>query len=75
MDNMVGHPRMGLIVPKFQSTAVARNRLRRRLQELWRREVQPRQGGRDLLIRARKEAYDVPFLALRTELLTWVGGL
>ena len=35
-----GHPRMGLIVPKFQSTAVARNRLRRRLREIWRRELQ-----------------------------------
>ncbi len=66
---------MGLIVPRFQSTAVARNRLRRRLQELWRREVQPLQGARDLLIRARKEAYDAPFQTLRTELLAWAGAL
>ena len=41
MDNTTGHPRMGLIVPKFQSSAVARNRLRRRLREIWRRELQP----------------------------------
>ena len=43
MDNTTGHPRMGLIVPKFQSSAVARNRLRRRLREIWRREVQAHQ--------------------------------
>jgi ribonuclease P protein component len=66
---------MGLIVPRFQSTAVARNRLRRRLQEIWRRDVRSRQGGRDLLLRARKEAYLVPFAHLRTELLAWVGTL
>ena len=75
MDNLAGHPRMGLIVPRFQSTAVARNRLRRRLQELWRREVRPLQGARDLLIRARKEAYDASFQTLRTELLAWAGAL
>lgn len=69
MDNMTGHPRMGLIVPKFQSTAVARNRLRRRLLEVWRREVMPRQGPRDLLIRARREAYAATFAQLRDELL------
>jgi len=41
MDNEVGHPRLGLVVPRYQQTAVARNRLRRRLKELWRREAQP----------------------------------
>ena len=57
MDNTTGHPRMGLIVPKFQSSAVARNRLRRRLREIWRRELQPHQPAWDLVIRARREAY------------------
>ena len=75
MDNTSGHPRMGLIVPKFQSTAVARNRLRRRLGEIWRRELQALQGGRDLLIRARKEAYAADFAELRGDLLGWVEGL
>ena len=73
MDNTAGHPRMGLIVPRFQSTAVARNRLRRRLGEIWRRELQQRQGPRDLLIRARKEAYAATFSGLRDDLLDWVG--
>lgn len=75
MDNTAGYPRMGLIVPRFQSTAVARNRLRRRVQEIWRRELQARQGGRDLLVRARKEAYGASFQELRQDLLGWVGTL
>lgn len=66
---------MGLIVPKFQSTAVARNRLRRRLLELWRREVMSTQGGRDLLIKARREAYRTSFPALRAELLAFAGSV
>jgi len=75
MDNTAGHPRMGLIVPKFQSNAVARNRLRRRLSEIWRRELQRPQGSRDLLIRAKKEAYAATFEELRAELSAWVGAL
>lgn len=75
MDNTAGHPRMGLIVPKFQSTAVARNRLRRRLTEIWRREIQGLQGARDLIVRARREAYGATFAELRQEVLTLAQGL
>jgi ribonuclease P protein component len=71
MDNLSGQPRMGLIVPKFQSSAVARNRLRRRLREIWRREIQPRQPAWDLVIRARREAYAAGFDVLRGQLLAW----
>jgi ribonuclease P protein component len=70
-DNLLGHPRMGLIVPKFQSSAVARNRLRRRLREIWRREIQPHQPSSDLVIRARREAYGAGFARLREQLLGW----
>ena len=70
-DNMTGHPRMGLIVPRFQSSAVARNRLRRRLREIWRVDVQPYQPAWDLVIRARREAYRAGFAELRDELLAW----
>lgn len=71
MDNQSGQPRMGLVVPKFQSSAVARNRLRRRLREIWRREIQPRQPAWDLIIKARREAYAASFERLRSELLAW----
>jgi ribonuclease P protein component len=60
---------MGLIVPRFQSTAVARNRLRRRLAEIWRRQVRPAQGGADLIIRARREAYAASFAELQATML------
>ena len=66
---------MGLIVPKFQSTAVARNRLRRRLKEIWRRELQQEQPAWDVLLRARREAYRASFAVLRDELLAWRDSL
>jgi ribonuclease P protein component len=62
---------MGLVVPKYQSTGVARNRLRRRLREIWRREVQPRQPAWDLVIKARREAYGASFDSLQSQVLTW----
>jgi ribonuclease P protein component len=71
MENSTGQPRMGLIVPKFQSSAVARNRLRRRLREIWRREIQERQPPWDLVIKARREAYSASFDALQAQVLTW----
>ena len=70
-DNPTGHPRLGLIVPRFQSSAVARNRLRRRLREIWRRELQPFQPAWDLVIKARREAYSADFSALEGQLLAW----
>jgi len=70
-DNLTGHPRMGLIVPKYQASAVARNRLRRRLREIWRVELQSRQPAWDLVIRARREAYRASFDQLRGDLLAW----
>jgi ribonuclease P protein component len=75
MDNHTGHPRMGLIVPKFQSSAVARNRLRRRLREIWRQDLQSRQPAGDLVIRARREAYQAGFDVLRAELIAWGEAL
>ena len=71
MDNTTGHPRMGLVVPKFQSSAVARNRLRRRLREIWRVELQPHQPAWDLVIKARREGYGASFDGLRADLLAW----
>jgi ribonuclease P protein component len=74
-DNTLGHPRIGLIVPRFRSTAVARNRLRRRLKEIWRREVAPTLPALDVVVRARREAYAAPFDALRAELVGWRGAV
>jgi len=70
-DNTTGHPRLGLIVPKFQASGVARNRLRRRLKEIWRQELQAHQPAWDLVIRARRESYGASFGQLREQLLDW----
>lgn len=71
----VAHPRIGVVVPRHRHSVVERNRLKRRLREVIRREVLPRldaAGQRvDLLIRARREAYDAGFQDLREELTTW----
>lgn len=65
-------PRLGIVVPRHRHSAVERNRLRRRLREIGRREllpgliacgVHPR-----ILIRARPQAYDVSFSELRESL-------
>lgn len=66
---------MGLIVPKFQSTGVARNRLRRRLREVWRREIMLKLRPYDVVIRARREAYGAAFVELRGELRAWRAGV
>lgn len=66
--NRVGHPRIAVIVPRLQHTAVARNRLRRRLREILRRDVVPRLPAVDLVVRARPEAYAGSFRELREAL-------
>ena len=60
--------RTAIVVPRFQHTAVARNRLRRRLRELLRRGPLATLPPVDLVLRARRTAYDATFAALRAEL-------
>ena len=67
-----GHPRLGLVVPRHGQTAVARNRLRRRLREIWRREMPSHLPPLDVVIRTRKEAFGASFTTLQGELLAWV---
>jgi ribonuclease P protein component len=66
-------PRLGLVVPKHRKSIVERNRLKRRLREIGRTEMLPRLRSAgvaaDVLVRARKEAYDATFESLRRELV------
>jgi ribonuclease P protein component len=75
LDNATGHPRIGLIVPKFQSNAVARNRLRRQLKEIWRRHLQMELPPGDLVVRARREAYGAGYDALREDMRRWLDDV
>ena len=66
------HPRMAIVVPRFQFTAVARNRLRRRLREILRRYPVASLPAVDLVVRAKRAAYAARFVELRAELMTGV---
>lgn len=70
--------RIGLIVPRYQHSAVARNTVKRRLRELARTRLLPADIAVDLVIRIRAEAYRVTFLTLAldvdrilAQLLVW----
>ena len=75
----VSRCRWGLVVPKHRHNIVDRNRLKRRLREVGRTEVLPRLWAAglevDVLVRARREAYDVGFRQLRDELCAVMEGL
>jgi len=63
--------RIGIIVPRYQHSAVDRNRLKRRLREILRREwTEPVIAGaaRDVVVRAAPSAYRADFAALRADL-------
>ena len=66
--NRAGHPRTAIVVPRFQFTAVARNRVRRRVREILRRHALASLPAVDLVVRAKRVAYAAPFAVLRAEL-------
>lgn len=64
---------MGVIVPRYGRTVAARNRVRRRLREIARREWLPaaREAGGtrlDVVLRARPAAYERSYRRLREDL-------
>ena len=56
--------RVGLIVPRFRHSAVARNQLKRRLRELSRIRLIPSDVAADVVIRIRPDAYRAAFADL-----------
>lgn len=65
--------RVGLIVPRYGHTAVARNRLKRQLREIARVDLLPQGRPEDILIRAANPAYGLSFAQLREQVLALVG--
>lgn len=67
-DSPADRPRVGVIVPRHRHSIVERNRLKRRLREIARREWLPRANRRgihlDVILRARPSAYESSFPAL-----------
>ena len=69
----VGSSRLTIIVPRYKESAVKRNRLRRRLREIGRRQVLPVLASvLDIAVRPRPAAYVASFETLRRE---FVGSL
>jgi ribonuclease P protein component len=66
--NLRARARAAIIVPRYQHTAVARNRLRRRLREILRRGMLAQLPSIDVVVRAKRAAYTAPFAVLRAEL-------
>ena len=68
--------RAGLIVPRHGHRIVDRNRLKRRLREIIRKDVLPRldasAAALDILVRARRDAYQASFVDLKDELCGWM---
>jgi ribonuclease P protein component len=52
-DDVDGEPRLGLAVPKAAGTAVVRNRVKRKLRELWRARLEHVPRGHDYVLIAR----------------------
>jgi len=75
----VAHLRIGVVVPRYGRTVAQRNTLKRRIREILRTEWVPRAASvagpaPDLLVRARREAYDASFAELRLQLTGWWEG-
>lgn len=73
--NTQGHARTGIVVPRFGETAVARNRLRRRVREILRREFGGALPAVDFVVRAKPAAYTAGFAVLRAELADAASGI
>jgi ribonuclease P protein component len=56
---------VGVVVPRFKQTAVARNVVKRRLRDLARTELLPNMPALDLVIRAFPGAYGASYDTLR----------
>jgi ribonuclease P protein component len=73
--NQQDHPRLGVVVPLFGRSAVARNRLRRRLREFARRQILPVLPAIDLVIKSRASAYSAGSNDLAADLEGWLDSL
>ena len=67
LESESGFVRVAIVVPKWGFTAVRRNKLKRRLRELTRAHFFERQTSSDVVLRARREAYDASFDDLRED--------
>jgi ribonuclease P protein component len=76
VPNQLGHPRIGITASRKVGKAVVRQRLKRRIKEVYRRwQDRGRLPAVDLVIHLKPEARKSDFPALKAELLRLFGGL
>jgi len=68
LGNSLGRSRWGLSVPKKAGSAVERNRIKRRLREIMRRQMGTTAGSREICVLARPDAARATLDDLRQEL-------
>ena len=69
LPNTIGKPRLGLSVSKKVGSAVKRNKVRRRLKEIFRSSMEGLSGDLDFVISARPAAAEATFEELNEEFL------
>lgn len=76
VPNQLGHPRLGITASRKVGKAVVRQRLKRRIKEIYRRWNDRGQlPALDLIIHLKPEAGGSDFPALRSELLRLLSGV
>ena len=73
--NRLGHNRLGVTVSTKLGHAVVRNRVRRRLRELYRLHRQEMLPGYDVIAVARMRAVDMPYAKLEKQYLRCLAQL
>ena len=72
VSSVAGRSRIGIVMPRYGRTAVARNRVRRRISEIARIHLLPALESRrphvDLILRAKPAAYGASYRRLHTSL-------
>ena len=68
-------PRVGLIVPRYKHSAVARNLVKRRLRELARLELLPTGLLVDVVLKIRHEAYGATYENLAVDIALTIAQL
>ena len=69
LSNGLAQSRLGLTVPSSVGNAVLRNRLKRRVREVFRLSQDSIAAGWDIVVNPRKDAAKAPFLTLMRELM------
>ena len=66
--NNLGYPRLGITVSRKIGKAVVRNRVKRRIREIFRTRLQASRPGIDLVVNAKRPIVAAPYLLIRKEL-------